>query len=162
MWGSYSLFFFTRQTQEIEVLRDGGDLKLTLQERDRTIDSLHERLTEATHGLSAVKQVVTLLASRAQYEVSILKAKNDAIKQFVNETLMTKMKSMMAESANLISSRAATVVDDATKILLAKYRYEVQQRKLLFNKLQEVKGMNMCWFVLRDRLFTLYGHSLWC
>jgi hypothetical protein len=129
------------------VLREGGDLKITLEERDKTIDSLRERLNEATSGLASVRKVIVTIASRSKYEVDSLKAEQEALKAYIKETMLSKMSAMISDATSKISSKAAIVVDEATKILLAKYRYEVQQRKLLFNKLQELKGKSWAQFV---------------
>lgn len=126
--------------QELNALREGDDLKATVIERDQQIDVLREKITETTIGLQTTKKLVEVSCSRAQFEIQTLRAKQEGLKQFFVESLVPKVHAMIQESLAGIMKRSETIVEEATKTLLAKYRFEVQQRKILYNKLQELKG----------------------
>jgi hypothetical protein len=113
---------------------------VTLEERDRTIEALREKINEATLSLSSIKKVVALSCSRAAFEIETLRTKQQAIKQYVQETMLPSMQSLVSDTSSRIIKRTTTIVEESTKTLLAKYRYEVQQRKIIYNKLQELKG----------------------
>ena len=132
------------QNQELDILREGGDLKVTLEERDRTIDALREKINEASTALVSLKKIVALSCSRATFEIQALRAKQNAVKQYVHETMLPSIQSLISDTSARIIKRTATIVDESTKTLLAKYRYEVQQRKIIYNKLQELKGPLFC------------------
>ena len=46
----------------------------------------------------------------------------------------------MRSTRTKLAEKCKTAVEDATKDLITRYRYEVRQRKLLYNQLQELKG----------------------
>jgi len=50
------------------------------------------------------------------------------------------MLGMMRQASEQLSLKCSLAVEDATRDLVAKYRYEVRQRKLIYNQLQELKG----------------------
>jgi hypothetical protein len=59
----------------------------------------------------------------------------------VYDTLAPQMTAMVQDAFAVVMKRTSTAVEDATKSLLARYRFEVHQRKILYNKLQELKGL---------------------
>jgi hypothetical protein len=136
--------FSSLQNQELDLVRAGGDLKTTLKERDAAIDVLREKITQSTTSLAALKKIVESSSSRALFEIQTIRAKQDAIRLYVKDTLIPGMKQLMAETSHQMIKKVSTVVDEATRSLLAKYRYEVQLRKIIYNKLQELKGMEHC------------------
>ena len=116
-------------------------MKSTLAERDKTIETLRERITTTGNALSTLSQSVSVSCSRAQFEIATLKAKQAALREYIVDHYIPKMtQAIMSDTASLITQRVSGIVTEATKTLTAKYRFEVQQRKILYNKLQELKG----------------------
>ena len=130
----------SEQNQELEILRAGGDWKAQLLDRDRQIDQFRDKMAEANLSLQSIKKLVAISTSHSQFELQTLRAQQQSLRQYVTEGLYPHVQGMFEESLFNVVKRSSTLVEEATKTLTAKYRYEVQQRKILYNKLQELKG----------------------
>ena len=79
-------------------------------------------------------------AGRIKFEVESLRTEQAALRQSVERDLLSAFAAQLRELGAQMAAKAESAVADATKDLVAKYRFEVRQRKLIYNKLQELKG----------------------
>eukprot|EP00042_Codosiga_hollandica_P054689 m.746900 g.746900 ORF g.746900 m.746900 type:complete len:747 (+) comp58960_c0_seq55:289-2529(+) len=126
--------------RDIAGLREGGDAKNIVAEQSRTVDGLREQLNEARTRMLAFSKAVPKLAASAKYDCATLRSEQAALRELVQGQLAPQMQTLLVHSLQQITQRSATLINESSKSLMAKYRYEVMQRKLLYNKLQELKG----------------------
>eukprot|EP00037_Helgoeca_nana_P037025 m.14200 g.14200 ORF g.14200 m.14200 type:complete len:1137 (+) comp8308_c0_seq1:328-3738(+) len=69
-----------------------------------------------------------------------LKGDHKALRDLVTADFVPGTLEAMKSTRTRLAERCSTVVEDATKDLVTRYRFEVRQRKLLYNQLQEIKG----------------------
>ena len=153
------------QAAELEQLRQGGDLHATLQEREEALTRAREQATQLTLAyetttsqlkltqaelaeaqaagsatgsrLTAMRELATSLGGNAQQ----LRVDYDVLATSVKQALAVEFRQMLAGASQAIAISAQSAIEEATHDLRAKYRFEFRQRKLLYNKLQELQGM---------------------
>eukprot|EP00730_Choanoeca_flexa_P010422 TRINITY_DN1791_c0_g1_i1.p1 TRINITY_DN1791_c0_g1~~TRINITY_DN1791_c0_g1_i1.p1 ORF type:complete len:997 (+),score=255.90 TRINITY_DN1791_c0_g1_i1:64-3054(+) len=154
----------SEQTQELEQLRQGGDLQATLQEREEALASAREQVAELKVAYETCNSQLTVTeadlkqiqsdktevdlrmtkvgTSTEQLSISAkqLRVDFDLLAVQVRQSIAQEYRQALAESCAQIASSAQSAVETATRDLRAKYRFEFRQRKLLYNKLQELRG----------------------
>lgn len=81
-----------------------------------------------------------LALRKIQIQVETAKSQNLELRRFVSESAFPGMLETFGQVGQKISALCTTAAEDAVKDIKAQYRYEVRQRKLLYNKLQELRG----------------------
>ena len=81
------------------------------------------------------RQNITMM----QTELTELKSHHRAVSSFA-ETECPKVLSELKIATQTLVTASETVIEDATKDLMKRYRYETRERKLLYNRLQELRG----------------------
>eukprot|EP00051_Salpingoeca_urceolata_P025200 m.448895 g.448895 ORF g.448895 m.448895 type:complete len:943 (+) comp20315_c14_seq55:137-2965(+) len=127
-------------TAELEVLKAGGELKDTLAIKEKALADLELAHSALVQERDAAKQKQAAASSRLQFELQALKSKQEALRSAVNKNFGEDMITLMKEAQSKVVSSFRTAIESATSEVVAKYRYEVRQRKMLYNKLQELKG----------------------
>jgi len=120
--------------KEVEGL-NASVAELTAQKT--TLDSKLEELGKSS---SDSKRQQDLGLKKLKLQVESTRASNDQLRDLVKNTVVPGMLDVFATQAQALEKQYTAVVEDATKDLLLKYRFEVRQRKLIYNKLQELKG----------------------
>lgn len=87
---------------------------------------------------AASNQALALRKIRIQVDTA--KSQNLELRRFVSESAFPGMLETFGQVGQKISALCTTAAEDAVKDIKAQYRYEVRQRKLLYNKLQELRG----------------------
>jgi len=77
---------------------------------------------------------------KLQLQVESTRSANDQLMDLVKNNVVPNMLDVFKTQAQTLEKQYTAVVEEATKDLLLKYRFEVRQRKLIYNKLQELKG----------------------
>lgn len=88
--------------------------------------------------LTAVKKLATSLGSNVQQ----LRADHDLLAATVRQSLAVEFKHLLTCASEAIATSTQSALEEATLDLRAKYRFEFRQRKLLYNKLQELQGQS--------------------
>ncbi len=104
------------------------------------IAQLRAHIAQLETTVDNLQQALRVIKESALNQLAVLRADNQSLRELVVSSHLPEMQKHVAATTVLIGKKADTIVEDATKILLAKYRYEVHQRKILFNKIQELKG----------------------
>lgn len=125
-----------RLSEELEHLKAGGEMKETLA---KTEGLLEVAKTEYA-GMKTRMSGVGSSAGRLLFAVQSLRAEQARLRATMREDLFDGFLGYMKEAAATLAARAGSAVEAATRELVAKYRFEVRQRKLIYNKLQELKG----------------------
>eukprot|EP00039_Didymoeca_costata_P005265 m.80093 g.80093 ORF g.80093 m.80093 type:complete len:1053 (+) comp12740_c0_seq2:592-3750(+) len=97
--------------------------------------------TEMKSGNIAVNQQTQKTAlKKMQVQIDTLKVQKEELKDLVRSDLVPSFRISLQGLGNHLTSSMNSIAEKATREILAKYRYEVRQRKLLYNKIQELKG----------------------
>lgn len=73
--------------------------------------------------------------------LSHLQQEHTELKNIARNHLVTSFGELIVRIKAELEEKAESAIEDATRDIKAKYRYEFRQRKLLYNKLQELKGI---------------------
>jgi len=124
-------------------------------------DSLTEKITPLEAELEASKEATLALrtnletttaasASRSQdqalklgklkVQVESTRAQQVELATFMKEPFIRDMLLQFTATKTTLAAKCEVAVEEANRDLVSKYRYEVRQRKLLYNQLQELKG----------------------
>ena len=112
-----------------------------LEEKDAALQSLTQRLSLSTIEHDTLRIQLDAVISAASFTVRQMRAKVDMLRQEVQQELTSTVPHLVNEFASRLLERLKLENEMATKDLVAKYRFEVRQRKILYNKLQELRGM---------------------
>ncbi len=123
--------------------------KTALTDREAAGDDLRERIAAAM----SHKRITAGLLPRLAGTLTTLRSDVAAMRTLVQTGLGEQSVAMARTAMQAMVGKYSQYVEIATRDLVAKYRYEVRQRKLLYNKLQELKGS---YFSLRPS-----AHALW-
>eukprot|EP00048_Salpingoeca_helianthica_P013128 m.196045 g.196045 ORF g.196045 m.196045 type:complete len:1328 (+) comp15460_c15_seq13:156-4139(+) len=126
--------------QEITLLHEGGNWKTIAEERAAASAVLSAKVGRATATTEALKRTVTALAETSLFELSNVRKRMEAIRAQAQEELCVNAPAMLASITAALIERTKADIVEQTRELTNKYRYEVRQRKLIYNKLQELKG----------------------
>ena len=115
-------------------MKEGGDLKKTLAAKEKNLDELRSARDRSIKAVGSLGKSIS-------YELATLRSQAEHMRKLVQEDMMPSLQAFVTQSTLDINGRITKIVDSATRELLAKYRFEVMQRKIIYNKLQELKGM---------------------
>ena len=132
---------------EIQKLRFSGgeEMKASLAEKDETISKLEDELQESRKALASAKiqkdSAMSGLKSRLQRLSSEVLALKPIFVELKTESVALR-RSVEPDFENAIQAIIARADASSGEVdeLRAKYRAEMLQRKLLFNKIQEMRG----------------------
>ena len=116
----------------------------------QSLQIAQEEAAETTETLGRATALTKVVRQSTQHLFStVVKLRNDytALEQSIRTDLVQIFAQQLQETSASIARKADAAVADATAELQSKYRYEFRQRKLLYNKLQELKGadvLNSC------------------
>lgn len=131
---------FLSQTVELEQLREGKDTKAIIAEKDKLLEESRLSLHNLEAKLQRTEAHLHGTGSKLQYTAASLRNQLEGLRTLANEGLAQSALDMLRKVSEQVVSKFSVGIEAATKDLVAKYRYEVRQRKLLYNKLQELKG----------------------
>lgn len=126
------------------LAKDAEGLNTNITELTTKNTALEAKVEELSNSGTAAKRSQLLGLKKLKLQIEMTKAQNDQLKEFVKNTHVPQMLDVFAATQTKVTAQYTEIVDAATKDLLTKYRYEVRQRKLIYNKLQELKGSLLC------------------
>lgn len=131
-------------TADLEALKKGANVQATMQAslaaKDKALAELHAELAAVGRKTQTSGKAQKAVISRLRFEVQALRDDGLSLRRMVHAELAPTMVQLMQHAQQSLTRAADQSVELATRDLVAKYRYEVRQRKLLYNKLQELKG----------------------
>eukprot|EP00041_Stephanoeca_diplocostata_P034802 m.1204873 g.1204873 ORF g.1204873 m.1204873 type:complete len:1126 (+) comp24582_c0_seq2:344-3721(+) len=95
---------------------------------------------ERMQTLSTARRHQSVALTELVSHVELVRNDHSALRDLITQTMVPMTIKMMESTKTKIADKCGSLVDNATKDLITKYRYEVRQRKLLYNELQELKG----------------------
>ncbi len=101
-----------------------------------------ERVAKATADTANMRAGMRNAISGVQFAIGNVRKKLENIQTHVAHELHTAAPAMMQEFADKLLARMSDEIAIAVQDLTQRYRYEARQRKLLYNKLQELKGIS--------------------
>lgn len=119
------------------TVKAGGDI---VAEKESTIETLRVELEGAQSKLLSLQTSQRTSVSKLKFDLLALKQKQDALREQVKQDSKA-MVTFIMESSTKLQTKCSRAVEDATSELVSKYKFEVRQRKLLYNELQELKGI---------------------
>ena len=124
-----------------------GDLAKKIEGLEANAKSLTEKCGALQNSLESgasdqetKREQQHLALRKLQVQINTTKVQNTDLRELVQGTVVQGMLGMMRQATEQLSLKCTVAVEDATRDLVNKYRYEVRQRKLIYNQLQELKG----------------------
>jgi len=125
---------------EMEQLAStGGNWKSVADEKEKTIMDVSGKLVKIATELDRTRSRVSFAVDHAHHGIAQLQLQKTSLKDDM-KLLQKSTRQMMSDFTARFLARSGKEVELATRELVAKYRYEVRQRKLLYNQIQELKG----------------------
>eukprot|EP00040_Diaphanoeca_grandis_P034877 m.217891 g.217891 ORF g.217891 m.217891 type:complete len:930 (+) comp33246_c0_seq2:454-3243(+) len=111
------------------------------------VQELTEKLNVANHHNnslaqqnSRVKNVQKIATETLLSELKLLKDEHETLKNMVAHDMFPDMVRALKSTTDHLVKKSDSVIEDATRDLMVRYKYEARQRKLLYNHIQELKG----------------------
>lgn len=129
---------------EVENLKKGSSvqaaMQTSLETKDKALADLQAQLVAITTKRLATTKANHAAIAKLHFESQTLREMTQTIRRMFQMELKPTLLQMMRDTEQSVLTTAGKMVEHATQALVAKYRNEVRQRKLLYNKLQELKG----------------------
>jgi hypothetical protein len=125
---------------EIQLLNEGGNWKTIAEEKEKQIEVLTKKASRLTAELETTRRSTVALGEKLRMALQHTRRKMEIIQRETQCELAIAAPQALREFAEKVLQRMQVEIADATQDLVSKYRYEVRQRKVLYNKLQEMKG----------------------
>jgi len=116
-----------------EKLKFANHQNSTLSAQNSSLSAYHSR--QHQH-----KQAQKMVTQALMGELKLLRVEHQSLRKVVAQDMFPDMVSALQSTTDHLVGKSESVIEDATRDLMARYRYEARQRKILYNHIQELKG----------------------